>query len=65
MVKNSLNADHAATAKGRPAPPHKYNPYPILTIVAPHIAAKDTANRIPNMIYSICFTVLDPIRLEV
>lgn len=64
-IRNSLNADHAATPKAKPVPPHKYNPYPIENKVDPHIEKIDRVRRIENTINKICFTVLPPIKLEV
>ena len=49
-IRNSLNADHAATPKAKPTPPHKYNPYPREIKVDPHIEKIDRVRRAVHII---------------
>lgn len=60
-IRNNLNADHAATPKAKPTPPHKYNPYPIETKVDPHIEKSDRVRRAVHIINKMFFIVLNPI----
>lgn len=64
-IRNNLNADHAATPKAKPVPPHKYNPYPIETKVDPHIAKIDSVKKAAHIRNKICFIVLNPIAIVV
>ena len=64
-VRNNLNADHAATPKAKPVPPHKYNPYPIETKVDPHIAKIDRVRRAVHIINKMFFIILNPIAFVV
>lgn len=60
-IRNNLNADHAATPKAKPVPPHKYNPYPIETKVDPHIAKIDRVRRAVHIINKMFFFMNAPI----
>ena len=64
-VRNNLNADHAATPKAKPVPPHKYNPYPIETKVDPHIVKIDRVRRAVHIINKMFFIILNPIAFVV
>ena len=64
-VRNNLNADHAATPKAKPTPPHKYNPYPIETKVDPHIEKIDRVRRAVHIINKMFFIILNPIAFVV
>ena len=60
-IRNNLNADHAATPKAKPVPPHKYNPYPIETKVDPHIEKIDSVTRVAHIRNKIFFIILNPV----
>ena len=64
-IRNNLNADHAATPKAKPVPPHKYNPYPIETKVDPHIVKIDSVKRAANIRNKTFFMILSPIAIVV
>ena len=64
-IRNNLNADHAAAPKAKPAPPHKYNPYPIEIKVDPHIVKIDRVRRAAHIINKMVFIILSPIAFVV